>query len=103
MRHRLQPLAIFMNRQDSITLGKIIFSFTFMFLFLPWLVLVKKVAVPEWMPQLLVSLIWALTFITGKMDDNDKSDTRLYKILDSLLICVLFPLMLWSIAAVFNH
>ena len=32
-----------MNRQDSITLGKIIFGFTFMFLFLPWLVLVKKV------------------------------------------------------------
>ena len=47
--------------------------------------------------------IWALTFITGKMDDKDKADTRLYKILDSLLICVLFPLMLWSIAAVFNH
>ena len=31
MRHRLQPLAIFMNRQDSITLGKIIFGFTLMF------------------------------------------------------------------------
>ena len=61
MRHRLQPLAIFMNRQDSITLGKIIFGFTFMFLFLPWLVLVKKVAVPEWMPQLLVSLIRPLS------------------------------------------
>ena len=59
--------------------------------------------VPEWMPQLLVSLIWTLTFITGKMDDKDKADTRLYKILDSLLICVFFPLMLWSIAAVFNH
>ena len=89
-----------MNNRDKITLLKIIIFFTCSVVIFPYFVLVKKILVYSWIPNAFLLAIFFLNFCIKRLDKKNLRELLIYDILDIVQMCVIFPIFVWSVAAV---
>ena len=89
-----------MNNRDKITLLKIDIVFVCSFIIFPYFVLVRKLLVYSWVPNVFLIAILFLNFCIGRLDKKNARELLFYNILDIAQMCIIFPIFVWSVAAV---